>query len=298
MTSDIKPDWIALDCSTSPHTAWAIAGGAVLDKRQTPAAWAGLDPAALDASLVALAQGWDLTGRPVVVACGIQGAEPNGVPTPKVPCAPLALGPQPLTTMHFDMILTQGLLQTEPSDVMHGPEAAIAGFLALNPKWDGVICLVDAQTVWAQISAQEVVSFQSYMTGELFEILASQSSLRPSLEDQTFEAEAFDGALEEALRKPDKLAARLCTIRADGLLGAAPAASGWSRLMGLLVGAEIAAARPYWLGTQIAVLGEGDLARAYARALEAQGAPATLASTERMTLAGLTATFRDWKENA
>lgn len=43
------------------------------------------------------------------------------------------------------------------------------------------------------------------------------------------------------------------------------------------VGPELAAARPYWLGRQVAVIGEAPLLGAYAQALMLQGAP-----TERL----------------
>ena len=50
----------------------------------------------------------------------------------------------------------------------------------------------------------------------------------------------------------------------------------------------MAAARPYWLGQQVAVIG-GAPAGGYATALEAQGAPVTRAGDEAMTVAGFRA---------
>ena len=51
---------------------------------------------------------------------------------------------------------------------MRGEETQIAGFLALNPGWDGVICLPGTHSKWAHVSAGEVVSFQTFLTGESF----------------------------------------------------------------------------------------------------------------------------------
>jgi 2-dehydro-3-deoxygalactonokinase len=185
-----------------------------------------------------------------------------------------------------------GLRQTTPADVMRGEETQIAGFLALNDGWDGVICLPGTHTKWAQISAGEVVSFQTFMTGELFALTAEASVLRYSVGSDAWDENAFDSAVSDTLSKPEKLAARLFSIRADDLLNGTPPASLRARLSGLLIGAELAAARPYWLGTNIALIGATTQAQIYARALQSQGAPALIADAERMTLSGLTTAYR------
>jgi 2-dehydro-3-deoxygalactonokinase len=68
-----------------------------------------------------------------------------------------------------------------------------------------------------------------------------------------------------------------------------------ARLSGLLIGAELAAAKPYWLGQQIAVIGEGSLSKLYVDALSAQSAPATQVQAAAITLAGLAAAYRRLK---
>jgi 2-dehydro-3-deoxygalactonokinase len=196
----------------------------------------------------------------------------------------------------FNVQVIAGLRQSTPSDVMRGEETQIAGFLALNPDWDGVICLPGTHTKWVQISAGEVISFQTYMSGELFALLSGQSVLRHSVNAEHWDQATFDVTIEDALSKPEKLAARLFAIRADDLLEGATADVGRARLSGLLIGAELAAARPYWLGTNIAIIGADGTATPYARALQTQGASATIADAERMTLAGLTAAYRRWKD--
>ena len=69
-----------------------------------------------------------------------------------------------------------------------------------------------------------------------------------------------------------------------------------ARLSGLLIGSELAAARPYWLGQQVAIIGADDLSQAYATALAAQGVSATIADSTAMTLAGLRAAYVRLKE--
>ncbi|HSF64973.1 MAG TPA: 2-dehydro-3-deoxygalactonokinase, partial [Paracoccaceae bacterium] len=96
----------------------------------------------------------------------------------------------------------------------------------------------------------------------------------------------------DALSRPERLAQRLFALRAEGLLqGLAPGAAR-ARLSGLLIGVELAATRPYWLGQPVAILGAEALAARYARALGAQGSRPRLLPGTDCTLAGLAAAHR------
>lgn len=299
MAQQITPEWIALDWGTSNLRGWAMQGSAVLATAQSDAGMGALTRDGYAPALDTLVAGWQVTPQTPIIACGMVGSRQGWVEAPyrAVPCTPLAAKDTVAApTAEFRLRVLPGLRQTTPSDVMRGEETQIAGFLALNDGWDGVICLPGTHTKWVQVSAGEVISFQTYMTGEMFALLSSQSVLRHSVGGDGWDDPTFDFAVEEALSKPEKLAARLFAIRADDLLDGTPPQVGRARLSGLLIGAELAAARPYWLGTNIAIIGADATARPYARALQTQGAPATIADAERMTLAGLTAAYRQMKE--
>ena len=120
--------------------------------------------------------------------------------------------------------------------------------------------------------------------------------LRHSMAGEGRDAAAFDAALSETISRPERLAARLFSLRAEGLLGQPDPGAARAALSGLLIGAELAAARPYWLGQNLAILGMGAQARAYAHGLEAQGLSPMLTDAEAATLAGLTAAHRAQKE--
>ena len=94
------------------------------------------------------------------------------------------------------------------------------------------------------------------------------------------------------MSRPEALASRLFSLRAEGLLHNLQPNVARARLSGLLIGAELAAARPYWLGQQIALIGDPKLSAFYATALESQGAPAAQAEATRATLAGLTKAYQ------
>jgi 2-dehydro-3-deoxygalactonokinase len=289
----IAADWIAADWGTSNLRCSAMgADGRVLAEAASEDGMGRLAPEAFEPALLRLVEPWLGPGVTPVYACGMVGARQGWVEARyrSVPCAPLeagALTPVPVRDGRLRVLIAPGLSQAKPADVMRGEETQIAGALALGGG-DGVYCLPGTHSKWAHVSAGEVVSFQTYMTGELFALLSQQSVLRHGLAGAEGEApEAFDLALSEALSRPERLAARLFTLRAEGLLDGLPPVEARARLSGLLIGAELAAARPYWLGQRVTLIGSSGLAAAYARGLAAQGIAARTLDVAACTLAGL-----------
>lgn len=291
----MKTDWIAVDWGTSNLRAWALGEGRVLDHAASADGMGSLTRDDYEPALLRLINGWLPRGRVTeVIACGMVGSRQGWIEAPyrAVPCAPLdaaGLVTVPTRDPRMAVRVVPGLKQATPADVMRGEETQIAGALALSPGFDGVFCLPGTHNKWVHVSAGEIVSFQTYMTGELFALLSTQSVLRHGMPGEGWDDAAFDIGLSDALSRPDRIGARLFSLRAEGLLnGLAPVAAR-SRLSGLLIGVELAAAKPYWLGQPITIIGSEGIARAYARALSAQGAqPATLSATD-CTLAGLAA---------
>lgn len=298
MATTMQADWIAVDWGTSNLRAYAMQGGSVVAQRQSSEGMAKVSPDAFEPALDALLQGWGGTDLPVV-ACGMVGARQGWVEAPyrEVPCAPLGgqLTQAPSSTERTVHVIS-GLSQSHPADVMRGEETQIAGFLALNPGWDGVLCLPGTHTKWVHLSAGEVVSFQTFMTGELYALLSNASVLRHTVTGNGWDQDAFDQAVDDTISRPERLAARLFSIRATDLLGQHGSGAAASALSGYLIGAELASARAYWLGQNVAILGQGEQARAYEAALRRQAVTAMLTDADRATVAGLTAAYRLHKE--
>lgn len=298
MTSSTTPEWIAVDWGTSNLRAFAMQGATVIAQTQSEKGMGTLTRDQFEPTLEDLIAPW---GSPCahVVACGMVGSRQGWTEAPYqfVPTAPLGDTVTRLRTASGRAVfIIPGLAQRDPADVMRGEETQIAGFLTLNPGWDGVLCLPGTHTKWAHLSAGEVVSFQTFMTGELFALLTTASVLKHSASGDDWEDAAFDAALSEALSKPERLAARLFNLRAADLLHGQEKGAARAALSGYLIGAELAAARAYWLGQNLAILGTGRQARAYQSGLTAQGVPAMLVDAKRATLAGLTAAHRKVKE--
>jgi 2-dehydro-3-deoxygalactonokinase len=292
--------WIAVDWGTSNCRAWAmseaneVVAEATSDKGMGQLERDGFEPALLD-----VIGDWLSSGTMDIFACGMVGSRQGWIEAGyrSVPCTPLDTGfavPRVCDT-RLRVRVVPGLKQENPPDVMRGEETQIAGFLDRSPDFDGVLCLPGTHAKWVQISAGEVVSFRTFMTGELFAAISRQTVLRHSLGEGWNES-AFAEAVADALARPESLAHRLFTIRAEGLIANLAPAEATARLSGLLIGAELAASRPYWLGQRVALIADGTLARRYDTALGLQGVQPALVSVEEMTLAGLSAARAGAKE--
>lgn len=285
--------WIAVDWGTSHLRAWLMRGdGSIMERRQSADGMGTLDRAGFEPALQTLCG--DVLPAPVL-ACGMVGSRQGWAEAPyaTVPCVPPSAQTAtvaPTLQPGLSVRILPGVKQVSPADVMRGEETQIAGYLATNPGFDGVICLPGTHTKWAHISAGEIVSFRTAMTGEMFALLSTHSVLRHSVGDG-WDDGAFATGVDQAISRPEGLAAALFSLRAEGLLDGLDPNAARARLSGLLIGAELASMRPYWLGQQVAMIGAQALSQAYATALTAQGVPVAQARAEDMTLAGLTAAY-------
>jgi 2-dehydro-3-deoxygalactonokinase len=292
--------WVAVDWGTSRLRAWLMEGARAVDRAASDDGMGRLAPAAFEPALLRLIGPWLADGPVDVVACGMVGARQGWIEAgyAAVPCRPVAppFAAPAVADARLRVRIVPGLKQDAPPDVMRGEETQIAGHLALTTGFDGIVCLPGSHTKWTEISAGEVVSFRTFMTGELFAAIRDHTVLRHTM-GKDGDAAAFETAVNDAMARPEALAQRLFGLRAEALLSGLAPDSAASRLSGLLIGLELAAARAYWLGREIALIGDEALARRYQSALTAQGVPCTLVDGEQATLAGL-AIARDMAEGA
>ena len=251
-------DWIAVDWGTSNLRAWAMADdGAVLADATSPAGMSSLTQTQYEPALLDLVHNWlDVSRVTDVIACGMVGArqgwaEAEYATVPGPPRGPQAFTRPKTRDAGIKVHILPGMRQDQPFDVMRGEETQIAGLLAREPRFDGVICLPGTHTKWVHVSAGEVVSFTSFMTGELFALLAGQSVLRHTIGAQGWSAPDFETAVDDALARPERASAQFFGLRAEALLADLSPDRARARLSGLLIGMELAGARPYWLGRDV-----------------------------------------------
>lgn len=280
--------WIAAEVQGVEWTFWAMSGDAAQQRRTVTLSQGVKDPALAEV-YQELCSTLGASQLPLV-ACG------TGLPAPRtVPARPDQLMPtlqDSALPQDAALFALPRLVQKAPPASMQGAETRIAGFLSLNPSWDGVLCLPGRTTHWALISAEEVVSFQSFLTVELVEAACALAGVATS----GGSAGSLTDTLADTMSKPELMAARLAEARAALHSGGCTPAEATGRVWGAVLGAELAAARPYWLGQNLALIGDTETARPYAAALEMQGLPVTIADAERMTLAGLTKAWRSFRK--
>jgi 2-dehydro-3-deoxygalactonokinase len=294
-------DWIAVDWGTSHLRAWAMGGGgAVRADAASDDGMARLASEEFEPALLRLIEPWLGQGDMPVLACGMLGARGGWVEVPyvSVPAKPRELTPVAVGCLdpRLRLWVMPGLSQSRPPDVMRGEETQIAGFLAANPGFDGILCLPGTHTKWVHLSAQEVVSFQTAMTGEMFRLLSENSLLRDAVTAPDMDEGAFAEAVSDTLSRPERLGQRLFGLRAEKLLQDLQPATARARLSGALIGAELAATRAYWLGQEVAIAGAPALVDLYTRALETQGVSPTRHYAAPLTLAGLSAVRSNLQE--
>ncbi len=287
-------DWVAVDWGTSNMRAWIIGrSGNIIAQTRSDKGMGRLAPEQFEPALLDLiGDHLSTEGTTPIICCGMVGARQGWIEAAyaPVPCHPPGIDAAtraPASDPRLDVRILPGVSQDSPADVMRGEETQIAGYLARHPEFDGVLCLPGTHTKWAHVSAGEIVSFRTFMTGELFALLSVRSILRHGPAGTGWDAAAFAAALGDAMSRPQTFAADLFSLRAGGLLHGLTPARARARLSGLLIGLELAGARPYWLGRAIILIGSPTLSRLYHSALVQQGVAARIANGGEITLAGL-----------
>jgi 2-dehydro-3-deoxygalactonokinase len=291
--------WIAVDWGTSNLRVWGIdSNGGVVAEASSDKGMAKLDRAGFEPALLELVGDWLLEDRQIpVIACGMVGARQGWleVPYSETPCKPIfldAVGRPDTRDSRLRVIVLGGIKQTGPvPDVIRGEETQIAGMLSADPSFEGVLCLPGTHTKWVRISAGEIVHFRTFITGELFGLLSRQSVLRHSLDGAGWDGIEFARSVQLMMTEPASFAGRLFSIRAENLVLGLDAGTAKARLSGLLIGAELAAARNYWFDQNLVVVGNGAQSDLYLEGLRALGRSPRVIDTSGVTLAGLKSAY-------
>ncbi len=153
------------------------------------------------------------------------------------------------------------------SDVMRGEEVELVGLMADPARHalaeNSVIILPGSHSKHVQLSKGQIVGFTTYLTGELFSLLAQNSTLNTP-DVQLFDPASFIAGLQAS--RIHGLSAALFQTRARTVLGHLAASHSQAFLSGVLIGAEVAALVGRPAGHIVLAAGEA-LARQYVLAL-------------------------------
>ncbi|NTS33105.1 2-dehydro-3-deoxygalactonokinase [Phyllobacterium sp. BT25] len=277
MTS--APAYGLADWGTSRFRLWLVdgTGNIIAEKRSDD----GLDASrergfgtTLEAHLAELGAPEQL---PVIV-CGMAGSrqgwvEANYVAVPADLNAILS-GAVKITGIDRDVRIIPGLSQSGRfPNVMRGEETQLLGAMLARNITDGVVAMPGTHSKWVELQSGRAKTFSTYLTGELYALLASQSILRHSVQGAVSSASAdhpqFTAAVELML-SGEAMLGELFPIRAAMLLENLSPEGAASRLSGLLIGAEIAGARSKHQG-RVALVASGSMATLYGKAISLAG---------------------------
>jgi 2-dehydro-3-deoxygalactonokinase len=247
------------------------------------------DAGGFEQAFAAIAGDW-LESHPTleVVACGMVGSAQGWVE------APYARAPADVRTLAAnsvrvpsgagpEILIAPGVIFDEadrPPDVMRGEEIQIAGAIAGEPSlgqhtW---FVLPGTHSKWALVQEQRIVSFATYMTGELYSVLLEHSILGRLVAETPADPAAVERAFAEGLEAAREssraaLTHQLFAVRTLGLTKRLPGNVLAEYLSGLLIGHELVAglavSRPARkAGAPLVLVGDAALGQRYARALK------------------------------
>ncbi len=133
-------------------------------------------------------------------------------------------------------------------DVMRGEETQLIGLMALleaeNRKInDAIYIFPGTHSKHLRVQNRQLVQFKTYMTGELFSLLANQSILKDSLDLSTFSELTSDdlGAFKQGVQQSTQapLLHSLFTVRTNQLFKKLTQKHNALYLSGLLIGSEL-----------------------------------------------------------
>ena len=291
-SSSNNTTWIAVDWGTSRLRVWHMSNeGEILNHRSCEQGMNNLQPSDFEAVLLSQIEPW-LTVDSItkVLACGMLGSR-QGWMEVSYATAPCLAATKPMQVItqdnRIDVHICPGIKQPSPADVMRGEETQVAGFIASQPNFNGVICLPGTHAKWVLVENSQVMHFQTFLTGELYALLAKQSVLRHSINTDQWDEQAFATALKQSIDMPQSISAKLFSLRAEALLNDLNAGSANAALSGYLIGLELASSKHLWEGQQIIIIGESTLAQRYTQALNLCGITSDLQNSEQLTLQGL-----------
>src|SRR5262245_51280938 len=219
--------YAAVDWVTSSFRLWLIdRAGRVVDERRSDegmmaASKAGF-PAVLQSHLDAVAAAKDL---PVII-CGMAGArqgwvEAGYVDTPAHLASILQRAVR-VAGQSRDIRILPGIAQRDPKapDVMRGEETQLLGALGPDAAQDAVVCMPGTHSKWVMVTDSAVGGFATFMTGELFGVVARETILSHAVAgtDAAEDADSFKSAVVLAFETPALAANLLFRVRSRQLL--------------------------------------------------------------------------------
>ena len=249
--------------------------GVVTEVRERNCDLLAVKPSGFESVLTDLTHGWRRGGSPRFMLCGMVGSRQGWAEAQYLSCpadaGALASRLLCLPAAGGYAWIAPGLFceSADQADVMRGEETQIIG--AVAPTWSGLAVTPGTHSKWSIIDGGRITRFRTWMTGELFALLKSQSLLGRLMKPGPDDADAFALGVLRAI-EDHAITALLFSVRAEALLARIAPTSLASYLSGLLIGAEITGGMALSdRASPLVIIGAPALTALYATALELAG---------------------------
>lgn len=278
---------IGIDWGNSRLRAFRISGnGQLLERRANDCGVTAIRDGNFAQVLAALVAGWP-SDLPIVM-CGMVGSRHGWQEIDYQPCPAgaqdLARALCPIKAGQDAVWIVGGLRSLEPGsagsrdairvpNVMRGEETQMVGIACGGGQT--LMVAPGTHSKWAVMREGRIEGFRTYMTGELYALLTTHSTLGRLMDPATngeIDAASFLRGVHLGLEEP-ALSRSLFSVRTHALFGQRPAAGLSSFLSGILIGSEVGAEqrRNDLTAAAVTVIAGSQLADLYATALAAVG---------------------------
>ncbi len=260
--------WIAVDWGTSFFRAYLIENEKVISVVKTNDGMKFVQNKYFEKTLTKLIEPWLHNKYKIeILASGMVGSKQGWMEAPyqKTPCNlnNIEFTSPSVRDERFSVKIFSGISQSNKPDVMRGEETQIAGFLYDNPNFSGSICLPGSHSKWVKIENGNIISFKTFMTGELFEIISKNSILIHSVTSNKILKNELKKAVDEIFKNPEIFGNALFELRADDLINSRGSEIYKSKLSGYLLGLELLGSLEFWNKKDIVLIGNADLIELY-----------------------------------
>jgi len=274
-----QPALIGVDWGTSSFRAFLMDGdGNVLESNETDQGVLNIEGRNFLGVLEDHINGWLERATLPVIISGMVTSRNGWIETPYVSCP---AGVEVLAsnlTRHvapsgLEVYLVSGLTTRNDGvpDVIRGEEVQIAGLVADGIR-EGMIILPGTHSKWLTLADGVIENFATFMTGEIFDAIRTQTILGRLMSDGPTSAESFRLGVEQSKRCGTELLHTLFSVRTLTLFEEMADDKTPDYLSGLLIGAEIQGAIVL-LGNpkRVWLVGRRSLLARYQQALQALG---------------------------
>jgi 2-dehydro-3-deoxygalactonokinase len=227
---------------------------------------------------------WIADGEHQVLLSGMVGSRAGWLEVPYV-AAPadvnaLAAGCLRVPDSDLDIMIVPGVSGIDARgvpEVMRGEETQIVGAQLAEGNGIELVALPGTHTKWVSLQGNAIASFATYMTGDVFSALRSNTILRGFPESPIHAGRGFDAGVEQS-RHADALTHHIFGARTLFLTGKLQEDQVYAYLSGLLIGYEVRHAMQH--GQQVHLIGEEHLCALYAHTIEEYGGQASVEASD------------------